>query len=192
MTARDKLDELKILWGLRTDEDLAKKINVQKTNLDVWIRRKKIPEKWELKISQMTNNESKKELISSQINQNIYEIDVLSLKAGAGGGVENYIVEVIDTIMIDKSLFRTPINQNSIKCIQVDGDSMEPTLKNEDFVLIDTTQKYGVDGIYAINLHNQILIKRLEFNLDGTISIISDNSNYKTKISNPKDSQIPL
>jgi len=63
MEARERLDELKLYWGLRTDEELAKKIGTPKTNLDVWVRRKSIPEKWELKISQMSNNASKEEHI---------------------------------------------------------------------------------------------------------------------------------
>ncbi|MCV6606966.1 MAG: S24 family peptidase, partial [Campylobacterales bacterium] len=48
------------------------------------------------------------------------------------------------------------------------------------------------DGIYAIQMQGQIFIKRLQFNLDGTIDIISDNPNYSTKTFNPKDNQTPL
>ena len=123
---------------------------------------------------------------------NSYQIDVLNIKASAGTGIENQIVEVIDTILLDKNLFKTPINPAKIKLIQVSGDSMFPTLNDGDFVLIDETKAYGVDGIYAINLHNQILIKRLKFKLDGTIQIISDNKDYEMEVYNPNETQIPL
>lgn len=129
------------------------------------------------------------------INDNLsdgYKIDVLNIKASAGAGIENHIVEVIDTIILDKNLFKTPINPNKIKLIQVSGDSMTPTLNDGDFVVIDEAKSHGVDGIYAINLHNQILIKRLKFKLDGTIQIISDNKDYEMEIYNPKETQIPL
>ncbi len=129
------------------------------------------------------------------INDNLsdgYKIDVLNIKASAGTGIENHIVEVIDTIILDKNLFKTPINPNKIKLIQVSGDSMFPTLNDGDFVVIDEAKSHGVDGIYAINLHNQILIKRLKFKLDGTIQIISDNKDYEMEIYNPKETQIPL
>lgn len=69
---------------------------------------------------------------------------------------------------------------------------MFPTLNDGDFVVIDEAKSHGVDGIYAINLHNQILIKRLKFKLDGTIQIISDNKEYEMEIYNPKETQIPL
>lgn len=123
---------------------------------------------------------------------NSYQIDVLNIKASAGTGIENQIVEVIDTILLDKNLFKTPINPAKIKLIQVSGDSMFPTLHDGDFVIIDETKAYGVDGIYAINLHNQILIKRLKFKLDGTIQIISDNKDYEMEVYNPNETQIPL
>lgn len=125
-------------------------------------------------------------------NNTSYEIEVLNVKASAGAGIENHIVEVIDTIILDKNLFKTPINPNKIKLIQVSGDSMFPTLNDGDFVVIDEAKSHGVDGIYAINLHNQILIKRLKFKLDGTIQIISDNKEYEMEIYNPKETQIPL
>lgn len=55
MDAREKLDELKNLWGLRTDEELAEKLDIPKNTINTWVRRKNIPEKWELKIGQMNH-----------------------------------------------------------------------------------------------------------------------------------------
>lgn len=101
-------------------------------------------------------------------------------------------MEVVDSIILDKSLFKTPINPAKVKLIEVVGDSMYPTIKDGDYVIIDETKAYGVDGIYAINLHNQLLIKRLKFRLNGTIAIISDNKDYETEIYNPNESQIRL
>ena len=108
-------------------------------------------------------------------SSNGYEVEMLSVKAAAGEGIHNYQIEVIDKIIMDKAFFRTAPNIKKIKIIQVYGDSMNPTLQSGDYVIIDETKTQGTDGIYAIQLHNQILIKRLQFNLDGTIDIKSDN-----------------
>jgi len=121
-----------------------------------------------------------------------YEIEMLNVKAAAGDGIYNYEIEVIDKIVLDKAFFRTAPDIKKIKIIEVDGDSMYPTLQSGDHVIIDETKINGVDGIYAIQLHGQILIKRLQFNLDGTIDIKSDNKEYDTKSYNPNDTQIPL
>lgn len=123
---------------------------------------------------------------------NNYNIDLLSVRAGAGEGIYNYVIETVDTISLDKSFFRTPINTNKVKGIQVDGDSMEPTLRDGDYVLIDENTTFGVNGIYAIQLGGQILIKRLQFKMDGTILIISDNTKYEIETFNPKENQLPF
>lgn len=128
----------------------------------------------------------------SSVNNHGYEIDVLNVKAAAGDGIYNYEVEVIDKIVLDRAFFKTTPDIKKIKIIEVDGDSMYPTLQSGDHVIIDETKTNGVDGIYAIQLHGQILIKRLQFNLDGTIDIKSDNKEYDTQSYNPNDTQVPL
>lgn len=125
-------------------------------------------------------------------NSDNYFIDLLNVRAGAGEGIYNYVIETVDTISLDKSLFRTPINTNKIKGIQVDGDSMEPTLRDGDYVLIDENINFGTNGIYAIQYGGQILIKRLQFKMDGTILIISDNDKYDKEVFNPKENQLPF
>ena len=125
-------------------------------------------------------------------NSDNYFIDLLNVRAGAGEGIYNYVIETFDTISLDKSFFRTPINTNKIKGIQVDGDSMEPTLRDGDYVLIDENINFGTNGIYAIQLGGQILIKRLQFKMDGTILIISDNDKYDKELFNPKENQLPF
>ncbi|MFY9075968.1 helix-turn-helix domain-containing protein [Malaciobacter mytili] len=135
----------------------------------------------------MLDNENK-----SSTNKSGYEIDVLNVRASAGAGLEHHVIEVIDTIVLDKTLFRTKPDVSKIKLIQVSGDSMQPTLNDGDFVIIDETKTFGVDGIYAIQLHGQILIKRLKFKLNGTIEIISDNKEYSTEIYDPQSTQVPF
>lgn len=132
------------------------------------------------------------EKVNYTSSSNGYEVEMLSVKASAGEGINNYQIEVIDKIIMDKAFFRTEPDIKKIKIIQVDGDSMYPTLQSGDHVIIDETQTHGTDGIYAIQLHNQILIKRLQFNLDGTIDIKSDNKSYDTKSYDPKETQIEL
>ena len=125
-------------------------------------------------------------------NSDNYFIDLLNVRAGAGEGIYNYVIETVDTISLDKSFFRTPINTNKLKGIQVDGDSMEPTLRDGDYVLIDENINFGTNGIYAIQYGGQILIKRLQFKMDGTILIISDNDKYDKEVFNPKENQLPF
>lgn len=56
MSARDRLDDIKAQWGLKTDIELAKKLEVSKITLDKWLVRDKIPDKIELKIRLLSQN----------------------------------------------------------------------------------------------------------------------------------------
>ena len=125
----------------------------------------------------------------SEVVANSYIVTKLSLEASAGDGIENFQVEESE-VFLDKALFRHSVNQNNLRMIPVKGDSMEPNILDESHIIIDVSQKENIDGIYAINLGGNIMVKRLQFNLDGNIEIISDNTKYQTKTYNPKESQI--
>lgn len=64
--------------------------------------------------------------------------------------------------------------------VKVDGDSMEPTLFDGDWVLVDRSQRrLNRQGIYVIQVGDVIWIKRISLNLKSqTIQVISDNSHY--------------
>lgn len=116
--------------------------------------------------------------------------DSYSLKASAGTGVIPYEIEVIDKYILDKSLFKTEPHTNNLKIIQVEGDSMEPTIEDGACIIIDETKTERIDGIYACLIDDSVFIKRLQFDLNGTIKIIYDNQKYEPKYHDPKNTQI--
>lgn len=69
----------------------------------------------------------------------------------------------------------------NLTLLKISGDSMEPTLKSGDMVLIDRNQN-KIDphgGIYALFMEGEIMIKRLQVLYPlKKIKIISDNSRY--------------
>ena len=63
--------------------------------------------------------------------------------------------------------------------VSVEGDSMEPTLEENDLLLIDRQQtEFAREGIYVIRLDDMLMVKRLQRQPKGLIQIISDNFNY--------------
>lgn len=63
----------------------------------------------------------------------------------------------------------------------VRGDSMEPTITDGDFVLIDRSQKQVVVGnIYALRMDNAVMVKRLQPMGAGCIKVMSDNKLYES------------
>lgn len=60
------------------------------------------------------------------------------------------------------------------------GESMLPTIKSGDALLVDTTDRTFRDfGIYILEINRQRLVKRVQRKHDGSLVLISDNSAYQ-------------
>jgi phage repressor protein C with HTH and peptisase S24 domain len=60
------------------------------------------------------------------------------------------------------------------------GESMQPTIRDGDLLLIDTTdRKLREFGIYVLEFHGERLVKRVQRKLDGSLLLISDNAIYE-------------
>ena len=71
---------------------------------------------------------------------------------------------------------RITSSKKNLVLLRVTGDSMDPTIKDRDTVMIDTGRCQIREGeIYAIRADQTIMIKRLSFRLNDKIQIISDN-----------------
>lgn len=67
--------------------------------------------------------------------------------------------------------------------VKVNGDSMTPTLSDNDLVVIDRNFSLSLNGIYVIKDNiNGLRVKRLDKDKDGNLKVISDNKNYETQI----------
>ena len=62
-----------------------------------------------------------------------------------------------------------------LSAIAVEGDSMEPTLRDGDEILVDCAPRPPRDGIHVVRVDGALLVKRLAFGRPGLIVLISDN-----------------
>ncbi|MEO5587596.1 MAG: S24 family peptidase [Novosphingobium sp.] len=65
-----------------------------------------------------------------------------------------------------------------LSAIAVAGDSMEPTLRDGDEILVDRTPKAPRDGIHVLRVDGALLVKRLETGRPGLVVLRSDNRAY--------------
>lgn len=80
-----------------------------------------------------------------------------------------------------RRITNAPIDQ--LTAIEVDGDSMEPTLRSGDMVLVDLTQKNPAkrDAIYVLNNEEDLQIKRVQVHpATKRFFIRSDNPAYES------------
>jgi len=118
-----------------------------------------------------------------------------NVRASAGGGYEDN-TENYENIRIDKVLMKAifkdmdydELKNKEIDAIKVDGESMEPTLKNGSIVFVDRTQQdITKDGIFIVSTPGGLFIKRLNRKVDGSIELISDNRLYSPEVLAPSE-----
>ena len=106
----------------------------------------------------------------------------LRLSAGAGTWTHDGPNEPLSWELFRNQWLRSMTNASpeSLIIARVDGDSMEPTLRSGDQVLIDRSRTMaGRDGIYAIRRSDELQVKRVSVDpRTGELTIISDNPAY--------------
>lgn len=78
-----------------------------------------------------------------------------------------------------KWLKRRGFNENDLAIFWGTGDSMEPTISNNDTLVVHLGRTRPVDGhIYVVRNFDQFLVKRLQV-LPGALLLLCDNKRYQ-------------
>lgn len=114
------------------------------------------------------------------------------IRASAGGGAEVFD-ENYETITIDEKVMHNMVGlgNTDLEAINVDGESMEPTLKDGSIVFVDRTQtNINKEGIFIASTTAGLFIKRIRQRADGMVELISDNKNYSPEVLAPDEVSI--
>lgn len=105
---------------------------------------------------------------------------VLGASAGPGGLGEDG--EPAGRFGFDSAWLRKlGAKPDALSIIQVQGDSMMPTLQDGDDIMVDRKDTGGRlrDGVYVIRLDDTLMVKRLKVGAKkAQIEVISDNTSY--------------
>lgn len=105
-----------------------------------------------------------------------------SVKASAGRGRGDVDEEVHGEFAFRADWMRRHLGRagTGFATIEVHGDSMQPTLLNGEEIVIDSqVRRVDVSGIYVIALRGDLLVKRVQRKLDGSLVVKSDNPAYE-------------
>ena len=135
----------------------------------------------EQELTDLPLNRSNNAVLMNNIS-NSAKIEMLDVTACCGNGVENLSENSIGEWIMPLQEFRqiTFADPQNIKMLKVVGDSMTPTLKAGDWVLVDVSQQTpDVDGMYLLRMATGLAVKRLQIGLND-IQVVSDNKDkYK-------------
>lgn len=189
--------------NLKTRKALADLVGVKAQAVTNWIQRGQIsqenarvinlklgyPIDWLLggdsELPEISTALSTSELIDTQHDgRHKHRIDYLDVRAAAGlTGFENSdYPEIVSSLFLSDEGLLQIIGRKSavgIKIVNVPTDSMEPTIRKSDWVLLDTNiDYYNGDGIYAFAIDDALFIKRIQKLVGGGYRLHSDNKDY--------------
>lgn len=110
-------------------------------------------------------------------------VPLLALGASAGAGSLDDDERAAGIMAFDAQWLRNlgVRQQQRVSIIRVDGESMAPTLKDGDDIMVDHTDDAAHlrDGIYVLHLDGVLMVKRIAMGpLRGRFSVLSDNAHY--------------
>ena len=134
-----------------------------------------------------------KVLTSYEENAPINFIPVKKAKATLSAGNGNFVIDdrAVDIYYFRSDWLHSVCQPHGAILMDVDGQSMFPTVNHRDTVLIDMmSSEFADDQIFAVGIRDTILIKRLRKSPTGMVKVISDNRDFDDIEVDPEDVRI--
>lgn len=124
-------------------------------------------------------------VLGSPPSDNLLPIPVFhDVRPSAGAGSTPVSERSTSVMAFDQQWLRDlGVNPVYATILFAEGDSMYPTIPNGSPMLVDTSRTEIMNGcIYVFNVDGDLMVKRIERLLDGSIDLISDNKErYPTR-----------
>ncbi len=99
--------------------------------------------------------------------------------AGRNGGLDEG--RVVEQVRFSEEWVRVKLRRNprNLALLEARGDSMEPTIGDGDVLMIDIAPGDLRSGrAYVVEIGGELLVKRIQRRLNGSLLVISDNNRY--------------
>lgn len=106
-------------------------------------------------------------------------IPVYDGRVSAGDGTVVLDGDPIDYNIFSAVWLKTLGNPDGMHLVQVNGDSMEPELRADDFVMVDYSQREPRESVFVFNLDGFAMVKRLRLKGNGEGELASTNPAYE-------------
>lgn len=107
------------------------------------------------------------------------DVGRLPLGASAGPGALAEREEAFDAFRFSRRWLREQgLEGAQLSAITVEGDSMEPLLRDGDEILVDRTPRPFRDGVHVVRMGDTLMVKRLASSGPGRLTLLSQNLAY--------------
>lgn len=103
------------------------------------------------------------------------------VEAAAGAGAAVHSEQIVDFLAFDTDWLQRVMRVDPKRLVLITalGDSMTPTIRDGDLLLLDMSiDRVRDNAIYALRIGDALVVKRVQRRLDGGMRIISDNAVY--------------
>ena len=134
--------------------------------------------------------ETTQDELPAPTNDRYVMIPRYDIRASAGSGTPVDQEALLGLISFDEVFLRRHLGMrpDTLVTIEATGDSMLPTIRDGDLLLVDTSNNDIQDGrIYVLSFGGLLSVKRLQVMPDGSIAVVSDNERYPVRIIDPTE-----
>lgn len=183
----------------------AQVFDVSENTIKTWKRRGAVPlkylegfsRKYEVAIDhllgrEIQNETGKQKVCAERVPYSLDDFVMVpryDIHGSAGHGAVIHSEQIVDYLAFRAEWVRNAlgVSQKDLALISVKGDSMEPTLSNEDLILIDIRMgRIEDNAIYVLQYNGDLLVKRIQRKLDGSVIVKSDNQRYEPEMLGPE------
>ncbi len=191
----------KKIGGKVFDKDVAMELGIPQTSFATMKKRDSIPYKELMQFcarKKLSINwlffDQPVEMLIDETNKFFQIRYFADLRSSAGGGAnvfdadENYEMITIDEKIVHNM---TGVDSKRLEAINVNGESMEPTLQDGSIIFVDRDQTdINRGGIFIASTTGGLFVKRIRQRADGMVELISDNRTYSPEVLSPDEVMI--
>lgn len=192
---------LRALRGERSRNEVASYLGRHPNTIAKFERGDAVPDAWELvrmarlfelAIEQLFDVLGPVPATTEGASKEFVMVPEYAVRASAGGGTLVGDEDIVGRFAFRRSwLDSRGIRPDALAVVGADGDSMEPTVRDKDILLVDTSvQAVRADGIYLIEQAGELRCKRLQAMVGGGVKIRSDNPKYETEVVGPEQADL--
>ncbi|APF79503.1 XRE family transcriptional regulator [Vibrio anguillarum] len=130
-----------------------------------------------------TGKEATRQLVEAPVRKdNVVEVVQYDFRASAGAGCLIVSENPVAKFEFSREwLIKQGLNGKHLTVVEVYGDSMEPTLMDEDLMLVEVVDdpKQARDGVCVFRIDDEVMVKRVQYDFaSGGYHVTSDNTAY--------------
>ena len=193
------VERAKLALGVDSDAELSRALGISTSAVVGYHKRDSVPLEQCIKIADKTGVDLNWLILGKgtapdgtvTITSDDYiKIPVYDIQASAGNGHHNEFEVVIDELWLSPEwVHHQGLYVKDLFCVEVIGDSMAhppSMIMPKDKVLINRAI-VDDNGVFLIRVGGALRLKRLQWLVDGRVSLISDNPIYQPETINPED-----